>query len=40
MEYEKEILELEKEKIKILKSIEVSLKVLARRTVSESLERE
>jgi len=40
MEYEKEILELEKEKVKLLKSIEVSLKVLARRTVSESLERE
>lgn len=40
MKYEKEILELEKEKVKLLKSIEVSLKVLARRTVSESLERE
>lgn len=40
MEYEKEMLELEKEKVKLLKSIEVSLKVLARRTVSESLERE
>lgn len=39
MEYEKEILELEKEKGKLLKSIELSLKVLARRTVSESLER-
>ena len=39
MEYGKEILELEKERIKLLRSIEVSLKVLARRTVSESLER-
>jgi len=40
MEYEKEMLELDKEKVKLLKSIEVSLKVLARRTVSESLDRE
>ena len=40
MEYGKEVLELEKEKVKLLKSIEISLKVLARRTVSESLERE
>lgn len=40
MEYGKEILELEKKKLKLLKSIEASLKVLARRTVSESLEGE
>lgn len=40
MEYGKEILEMEKEKVKLLKSIEESLKVLARRIVSKSLERE
>jgi len=39
MEYEKEILELEKEKVELLKSIEVSLKVLARKIVSESFKR-